>query len=202
MLAVIVLVQLAIGALMVRFQQIEPSWMGVQLVVIIFCCVMLALSVLEMQSTTLLRRRSNLGLHLLLIPLLICAWWLLKIDLPIEGLNPVLRQLLMWLALIALVQMSVGSDPMSVGVGLLIWCIPLQALAVRFAPIPTLLAMIGVMELVIALACAYLVLTDRNPSLAPPKQPLMLLRDRNRSAAQSGPAPIPVTRPRSAGEKA
>ncbi|MFN8444624.1 MAG: hypothetical protein U0175_27815 [Caldilineaceae bacterium] len=201
MLAVIVLVQLAIGTLMIRFQGTEPRWMGVQLVVMIFCCAMLALSVLDMQSTTLLRRRSNLGLHLLLIPLLICAWWLLKIDLPLEGLNPVLRQLLMWLALIALVQMSVGSDPMSVGVGLLIWCIPLQALAVRFAPIPALLAMIGVMELVIALACAYLVLTDRNPALSPPRQPLMLLRDRNRAATQSGPAPIPVTRPRSASEK-
>lgn len=201
MLPVIVIVQLAVGTLLVTFHDVAPRWMLVQLVVMIFCCAMLGLSVVQMRSTTLLRRRNNLMMHLLLAPLLVAAWWLLKIDIPIDGLNGVLRQLFVWLAAVAIVQMSIGSDPMSVGVGLLIWCIPLQALAVRFTPIPTLMAMIGLMELMIALACAYLVLTDRNPALAPPKQPLVLVRDRNRPSAPSAPAPIPVTRPRPAGDK-
>jgi hypothetical protein len=197
MLAVVIVLQLAVGTLMVTFHNVEPRWMFIQWIVLLFSCATLALSVMQMRSTTLLRRRNNLVMHLLLAPLLIAAWWLLQIDLPLPELNSAARQLFLWLAVVALVQLSIGDDPTSIGVGLLIWCIPLHALAALFTPIPSLLALIGLLELLIGLVCAYLVIADRNPALTPPKQALMVVRDRNRGIKQEATQqPIPVTRGR------
>ena len=196
MLVIVVILQLAVGTLMVRFHSANPNWMLVQLIAMLISCASLSISVLQMRSTTLVRRRTNLELHLLFAPLLVAGWWLLQVDLPLPELNPALRQLFLWLAVVALVELSIGNDPMSIGVGLLIWCIPLHALAVLFTPIPTLLALIGLLELLLGLACAYLIIADRNPALSPPKQALMLLRNRN---AQPSPnqQPIPVPKGRS-----
>lgn len=196
MLVIVVILQLAVGTLMVRFHNANPNWMLVQLIAMLISCASLSISVLQMRSTTLVRRRTNLVLHLLLAPLLVAGWWLLQVDLPLPELNPALRQLFLWLAVVALVELSISNDPMSIGVGLLIWCIPLHALAVLFTPIPTLLALIGLLELLLGLACAYLIIADRNPALSPPKQALMLLRNRN---AQPSPnqQPIPVPKGRS-----
>lgn len=199
MLSVIVIVQLAVGTLMITFHSVDPRLMFAQLSVLLISCVTLAISVAQMRSTTLVRRRNNLVMHLLLAPLLVAAWWLLQVDLPLPELNSAVRHLFLWLAVVALVELSIGNDPMSIGVGLLIWCIPTYALAALYTPIPVVLALIGALELLIGLTCSYLVIVDRNPALSPPKQALMHLRDRSRSAQQSiNQQPIPVPKNRTA----
>lgn len=199
MLTVVLIVQLAVGTLMVAFHHVDTRWMVVQLLMMLISCATLAISVMQMHSTTLLRRRNNLMMHLLLAPLLITAWWLLQVDLPLPELNSAVRQLFLWLAVAALIELSIGNDPMSIGVGLLIWCIPMHALATLFTPIPSLLALIGLLELLIGFSCAYLVIADRNPALLPAKQALVFVRDRNRSTQPSATQqPIPVNRGRTA----
>lgn len=194
MLGMIVVVQLAVSTLMIQFHQIDPTWMALQLLIQIFCALMLAISIIQMSTTSSLRRRNNLVMHLLLALLLVVTWWLLQIDLPLPMLNAAIRHLFLWLAVVALILLSIGNDPISLGSGLLIWCIPLHGLAVLFVPIPSLLALVGLMTLLIGLACSYLVLTDRNPALSPPKQALMRLRPRDPSSGGAGiQQPIPVT---------
>ncbi len=188
MLGTLLVVQLSVATQMVVFHQVAERWMIVQSAVMLLSCSMLAISAQQMRTTALLRRRNNMGIQLLIAPLLVGAWWLLQIDLSLPMLNPALRQLFLWLAVVALALLSLGNEPLSVGVGLLLWCVPLQAIAVLFVPIPVVIALLGLMELILGLACAYLLVTDRNPALTPQKTTALTLRSRTVTATGAVPS--------------
>jgi len=58
-----------------------------------------------------------------------------------------------------------GDDPFFTGVALLLWCIPVQAIVEILLPIPQLFILIDIIEIVVALACSYLMLTARTLNL-------------------------------------
>jgi hypothetical protein len=77
--------------------------------------------------------------------------------------------MLAWLALTAALFLALGENPLYVGVGLLLWCVVVQAVVGPLLGIPSLAAIIGIVELLLALACSYLVLVDEAPATRAPQ---------------------------------
>jgi hypothetical protein len=164
-LPALILIQLSAATLLITFHAIPQQWMFVQLGLIIISSLLLAFSAGEARFTAPLRHRNTLGLQLIVSAILVTAWWMLDIDIALPVLNSALRHLFVWLAVVALVMLGMANDPMSVGIAILLWCIPIHGIAVLFTPIPVILALFGLMELALSFACAYLIVVDRNLSL-------------------------------------
>jgi hypothetical protein len=85
-----------------------------------------------------------------------------------------------------------GNSPFFTAVALLLWCIPVQSVAATVVAIPSLIAVIGILELLVALACSYLILTEEHPVTA--RSPV--LTDITFPAeGESFPVPINVQEP-------
>jgi hypothetical protein len=63
-----------------------------------------------------------------------------------------------------LILMGLSDDPLFTGVAMLLWCVPAQAVVWVLLGIPALIALIGIAELAVALACSYLVLSAQQPA--------------------------------------
>jgi hypothetical protein len=78
-------------------------------------------------------------------------------------LRPEETRLVVWLALIGVLMMGLGDSPFFTGMGLILWLTLVQVGADVLLSIPALIAMIGMLELALALACSYLILVERVP---------------------------------------
>jgi hypothetical protein len=157
------LVQLLLAALMVRVHGIPVQWAMVQTLVIGLCAIMLALSAMQVRLGQGGRQSGNWFFRGLILALLIAGWRILDLRAPLPLVNPQIIQLLGWLALMALLMLSLGDSPLFGAVALLLWCGVTHSLAVIFAPIPELIVGIGLAEIVLGLTCSYLILAERLP---------------------------------------
>jgi hypothetical protein len=121
-------------------------------------------------------------------------------NLPVVGTD--VAELFVWLALCALLMLGLGDNPLFTATGLLLWCVPAQALISIILAIPALSALIGIVELLVALACSYLVLVELLPVAATrsvltdiifPEQDAVLRMD-DESPGAAGPRPIQPVR--------
>ena len=96
------LVQLSLAALMTRVHGAPVQWGMVQTLVIGLCCIMLALSAMQVRLSQGGRQSGNWLFRGLILALLIAGWRILDVQVSLPLVNPQLTQLLSWLALIAL----------------------------------------------------------------------------------------------------
>jgi hypothetical protein len=138
--------------------------------------------------------------------LLLVSWQLFDLNLRLPLLTPAISRLMVWLALCALVMFSLSDAPFFTGVALLLWSIPMQAFVEVLVPGHSLSVLIGIMEIVMALACSYLIMVDVAPApvqapvptdLGFPDQPpgLRPLLPAPRSPRVHPQLPGPATRP-------
>ena len=68
--------------------------------------------------------------------------------------------------LCALIILSFSDNPLFTGIGLLLWILLAQTVIQALLPYPTLVAVLGLLQLLLALTCGYLALADRVTQVA------------------------------------
>ena len=116
-----------------------------------------------MKSSPAARQAGSLWLRLMAVLLLFGGWRLLDINVTLPGVDADLAQLLGWLALCALLMLGLGASPLHAGVALLLWLAVVQAFVAMVLEVPSLVALIGILQLFVALACSYLLIAEWTP---------------------------------------
>ncbi len=160
----LVIVQTGILTLAVARTGLPAQWAGLQLVTMIIIAIMLAISVVQTPTSRSLQQAGNWLLRLLAVLMIFLAWRVLDITIPIPGFSPDLIALFTWLAMAMLLMLGLSDNPLFAGVALLLWFIPAQIVIAALEPHPTIFAIIGGLEILIALAASYLILADRLPN--------------------------------------
>jgi hypothetical protein len=83
------------------------------------------------------------------------------VNLPLPVKNTQLTDLFVWLALCTLVLLGLSDNPLFSTVALLMWLIPVQVVTAVIVNSPALVALIGMLTLLLALAGSYLVLVEQ-----------------------------------------
>jgi hypothetical protein len=162
-LAGLFVVQVGVATVAVQVEKVPAEWAGVMTAVTALTCLILALSAQQVPKPVSLRQSGSFLLRAMVLVLIFLAWRAMSGSIRIPELVPQITALFVWLGLCVLVMLALSDNPLFYAVALLLWCVPAQAVAGVLLGIPALIALIGMIELVIALACSYLVLTDQLP---------------------------------------
>jgi hypothetical protein len=162
-LAGLFVVQLGVATVAVRVEQAPAQWAGVMTIVTGLACLILALSARQARMPPSARQSGTWILRALALVLIYVAWRALSNEVQIPELVPAITSLFVWLVICALVMLGLSDNPLFSAVALLLWCIPVQAVVGVLLGAPMLIALIGILELVLALACSYLALAEQLP---------------------------------------
>jgi hypothetical protein len=196
-LAALLVAQIAVASVSVLVYGMPAQWGLVQIVVMLLACLILGLSAVRMRRSPSQFEAGTWTLRSLMLALLGVCWWSLDLTpkLPVVGVE--VTELFVWLALCALLMLGLGDNPLFTATGLLLWCVPAQALISIALAIPALVAVIGIIELLVALACSYLILVELLPVATtkpvltdiffPEQDPVLLMGDEPPGAAGTRP---------------
>ena len=159
-LAGVVLIHLGLASVLVSIHNVPAAVAAGQMVAVFLCAAMLALVGWLQPSAVSPQVAGNWLLRGLALSFIVAAWWFLDpgYTLPYFSLSE--TDLLIWSALCALALWSFSASPLFGGIGILLWSAPLYALAAVLLPGSGLAAIIGIVDLFVILACAYLVLLE------------------------------------------
>ncbi len=158
-------IQISIAALGVALHGVAAQWAGLQIVVMLLCLLILALSAQQASEARALHQAGNWLVRLMALVLLLLAWRVIDVTAPLPALGSSTTALVGWLVLCTLLILGLSDSPFFTAVALLLWMIPAQMLSAVLIPSSNLFAVIGGVEVLIALACSYLILLDRAPGL-------------------------------------
>ncbi len=154
-------VQVGVVSAAVAIGQLPAEWAGVMVVVTGLACLILALSAQQLTHTTTLYQSGTWQLRGLLLALVYVGWRLAEVNLPLPEVDPQLAELFVWLALCMLVMLGLSDNPLFATVALLMWLIPVQIVTAVIVNSPALVALIGMLSLLLALAGSYLMLVEQ-----------------------------------------
>lgn len=158
--------ELGVALAVTSLHTVATEWFVVQTLTIGLCCLILALSMTQ-RNARLPVRNSNWLLRAAALGLVGLMSLLLDFQLPLPVLDSQITELFMRLALVAFVLLSLSDSALFIGVALLLWCLIVQAITAVLLPISGLVALIGILELLLALACSYLLLLETMPERPP-----------------------------------
>lgn len=159
-LAGLVVIQLGVCTMMVLVHNVVPQWAIVQVLVMLLCSLILALSGNQMETSRTLHQSGNWLMRVMALVMLIVSWRLFELEVPLPVLDGQIGLLFAWLAVCALLTLSLSDNPLFTGAALLLWFIPVQAVASLLVPIAGLIVIMGALELFLALATSYLILSE------------------------------------------
>jgi hypothetical protein len=157
-------VQLGVIGLVVKVHNLPVDWATIQMLTLGFCVLLLGLSAHQVRLQT-VQRPGSWVLRTLTLVLLLVSWQIFNLRLPLPMLMPQVTQLFLWLGLCALLILSLGDAPFFTGVALLLWCIPIQAAIEIILPGHNLAVFIGMLQILITLACSYMILVEHTPAI-------------------------------------
>ena len=155
------IVQMSISVISVSLYGITPLWAAVQISIIALCCLILMFSVQNAYTSQQLKPAGNWFLRLMALLVVFIGWQFWEISPPFPKLGPQITDLFIWLGLCSMMLFCLSDTPLFTSVALLLWCIPIHTFLAILLPIPTLVVMIGLLELLIALATGYLIMNNR-----------------------------------------
>jgi hypothetical protein len=159
------LIQVGIAALGVALHSVSAQWAALQIIVMLLCLLILALSAQQVHEARALHQAGNWLVRFMALVLLVLAWRVIDVMVPLPELGSSTTALVGWLVLCTLLILGLSDSPFFTAVAFLLWMIPAQTLLAVLIPSSNLFAVIGGVELLIALACSYLILLDRAPGL-------------------------------------
>jgi hypothetical protein len=162
------LIQLGVADIAVVLQQVDAQWAATQTLIVLLCCVILGLSASQTAGNAAFQQAGSLLLRFLVLILLYVCWRLFEFNLTIPLIRPEVTVLFSWLGICALVTLSLNDNPFFTGTALLQWFIPAQVVTAVLLPIPSLIVTLGVLQLLLALGCSYLMLVERYGHVAQP----------------------------------
>lgn len=155
------IVQIGVVSAASSIGQLPADWAGVMIVITALACLILALSAQRMTRTATLYQSGTWQLRALLLGLVYVGWVLAEVRLPLPAVDPELADLFVWLMLCMLVMLGLSDNPLFSTIALLIWLIPVQVTAAVIVNSPALVALIGTLSLLLALAGSYLILVEQ-----------------------------------------
>lgn len=164
----LLLVQLGTGMLLGSVYALPTPWPAVQFGVLFLACLILLLSILQTRNvqgnhsgefSSILFRALVLGFGALLV-------WRAGVDIPLPLLNDTTKLLFLWFAALALLTLGLAETALFGGIALLLWMIPVQAFLAVLFPSPAVIVPLGILQLLVALACSYLLLAEDDILLA------------------------------------
>jgi hypothetical protein len=165
------LIQYGVGQILVYRYGVPGQWLAVYFWVMVLAALILALSPLQMGRHQPAERSGSPLFRGLILLLLAVIVYTLQPDLPLPVLNVATARLFLWLVACAFLVLALTDGALFTGIGLLLWFIPLQSLTAVILPLPSLIALWGILQLVVMLACAYLSLAE-NEQLAEQDLPI------------------------------
>lgn len=156
----ILVVQLGVAALAVARQGMQPQWAFIQTLIIGLCALSMSISAMQSKPGGTFRQSGTWVLRLFVLLLLGVCWRLFDLKFEIPLIDPDFNTLMIWLATCALLMMSLSDNSLFTGTALLLWMIPMQVAVIVLWPIPSLIIILGGLELLLALGCSYLLLIE------------------------------------------
>ena len=158
----ILLVQLGTSVLVGTVYGLAAPWPAVHFGVQVLACLILLLSILQTSNVhvrTSGEFSSRLFRMLILGIAALMVWRATEgIDLPrLEGATKVL---FIWFAAIALITLGMTETALFGSIGLLMWLIPVQAFLSVLFPMPAVIVLLGILQILVALACSFLLLAE------------------------------------------
>lgn len=164
-IAGVILVQIGVAVLIVYVHGVAQDWAAVQIFVMALCLLILALSAQQVHPTLRMGWSGAWLLRCITVLLLLASWQVFHLRMTLPLISPQIVQLFLWLGLCTLVVLSLSDTPFFTGIALLLWCIPVQAVIQILMPATMLFVLIDILQIVVALACSYLILTAYAPLL-------------------------------------
>ena len=163
-LLTVMVVQVVVGAATIQFMQAPFQWVIIQMTVMALSCAIIGLSAARTMSTSPTALQSgSWWLRLMAVLLMYGGWRLLDIRVEIPEVNEQLIQMFGWIAGCALLILGLGMNPLYASIALLLWLIPVQAYVAAIVEIPTLVVLVGMLQILIALAGSYLLVAEDEP---------------------------------------
>lgn len=159
----LLVVQTGVCILVMNVHGAPQDWAALQIIVMALCVLLLALSAQQIYPAMSKRRPGSWLLRGMALLLLLASWQIFNLKLALPLISPKILPLFLWLGLCTLVLLSLSDDAFFTGIALLLWCIPVQAMIEILLPMPQLFILVNILEIMLALACSYLVLTGRAP---------------------------------------
>ena len=107
-----------------------------------------------------LHQAGNWPLRLMALMFVVVAWWYLDPGYTLPYFSQPETEFLLWTAICALAMWSFSGSPLMGGAAVLLWSTPMYALASVLLPGSGLPAIVGIADIILALACSYLVLLE------------------------------------------
>ncbi len=195
-----VLIHLGSASVLVYIHGVPGTLAAGQMGAVLLCVAMLAIAGTLQPNAASLAQGGNWPLRSLALLFILGAWWFLDPGYTLPSFSQPETELLIWTALCALALWSFSNSPLLAGVAVLLWSIPLYALASVLLPGSGLAAVVGIADLIVVLACSYLVLLEpAQRRAAPHSLPRVLPRLRATTARPWGlvrrPHPLAPTQP-------
>ncbi|MCB0130711.1 MAG: hypothetical protein KDD78_07675, partial [Caldilineaceae bacterium] len=143
----LVVVQLSLATLSVQIFVLPTAWGTAFLTTTVLCALILAVSMVQVGPMRSLDQAGNWLMRLFAVGILLTAWRLMSIEVALPQMTPNQVQFFTLMALSALMMLSLGDNPLFVGVALLLWMMTAQVLIAVLLPQPTILVMLGALQL-------------------------------------------------------
>lgn len=157
----LMIVQVGVVSASIMSGELPSEWAGVMVIVMALSTLILALSAQRMTRTSSLYQAGTWQLRTLLLGLIYVGWELADFNLPLPGITPPLADLFVWIAMCTLVTLGLSTNPLFSTVALLLWVMLAQIISAVVVESPTLVALIGTLTLLLALAGSYLILVEQ-----------------------------------------
>lgn len=159
----LVLIQIGVATLLTEIEGVSGQVMLVQTLIMALSAMMVAIAALQVHLRRSGRQSGGWLFRLLVLSLLGIALYSLDLSVVLPDVAPAIARIFGWIALIALIMLSLGDNPVFTTTALLIWCVLGQAMAALYAPAPEVMITIGLLELVLGLTASYLLLAEELP---------------------------------------
>lgn len=190
-LVALCVIQLGVAVLVTQVHQVEVKWAQVQILVTTLSAAMLMLSARQIRFALPYQRPGSWFMRLVAVMLLIICWRFFDLDLALPAVAPPLAQLFLWLAVCALMMLGLSDAPLSTAIALLLWFMPVQAFIQILLPEFRLFVLIGIVQLLSALACSYLMLSARLPETVTVARPTDMTFPRTTPTPRPAFPPLP-----------
>ncbi len=158
----LLVVQLGTSVLIGTVYGLPAPWPAVHLGVQFLACLILLLSILQ-TSNVQVRNSGEFSsrlFRLLILGIAALMVWTATETVELPRLEDATKVLFIWFAAVALITLGMTETALFGSIGLLLWLIPVQAFLSVLFPLPAVIVLIGILQILVALACSYLLLAE------------------------------------------
>ena len=162
-LPALLLVQISFATLALRVYAVPLAWSTAHVSTMLIACLMLGLSMLQVPFSRSLHQAGNWFLRFLAIGAVLTCWRLVEITISLPQFSAGQISYFTFMAVFAFIILSLSDSPIFTVAGLLLWVVVVQTMLEVLLPYPGVIAIMGAVQLLLALTGSYLILADRVP---------------------------------------